>query len=140
VRSAGLEGWRPLAAGEAAQSAAGACVPGPHTLCLAGDRFAVEVDWRNQHAGGTTGRGGAVPSLASDRTGFFWFFNPANLEQVVKVLDGTAINGHFWFFFGSLSDVEYDIRVTDTVTGASVTYHNAPGNLCGGSDVEAFDG
>lgn len=116
-----------------------ACLPGPETLCLLGNRFAVEVSWTNQHAGGATGEGGALPSAESDRTGFFWFFNPANVELTVKILDGSATNGHFWVFFGSLSDVEFDLRVTDTTNGATVTYHNDPGNLCGGSDTEAFE-
>ncbi len=43
-----------------------------------------------------------------------------------------------WFFYGALSDVEYDLRVTDTETGAVRTYHNAPGNLCGHGDTSAF--
>ncbi|HEX4959208.1 MAG TPA: hypothetical protein VF173_00115, partial [Thermoanaerobaculia bacterium] len=30
------------------------------------------------------------------------------------------------------------ITATDTVTGVSKTYHNPPGNVCGGADVDAL--
>ena len=46
---------------------------------------------------------------------------------------------HVWVLWGALSDVEYTIEVTDTVTGASKDYHNAPGSFCGGADTTAFD-
>jgi hypothetical protein len=110
-------------------------VPGPETLCLLGGRLRVEVDWHDQHNGGS-GTGKAVPG--TDKSGFFWFFNPDNLELVVKALDGTTVNGHLWVFYGALSDVEYTITVTDTTTGAAVPYHNPPGEICGGADTEAF--
>ena len=113
----------------------GACTPGEHTLCLLGGRFEVEVDWHDQHNGGS-GQGQAVPG--TDKTGFFWFFNSSNVELVVKMLDATGVNGHFWAFWGALSDVEYTITVTDTVTATPVTYHNPPGEICGDADTEAF--
>jgi hypothetical protein len=71
-------------------------------------------------------------------TGGFWFFNQANVELVIKTLDGRARNGHFWVFAGALSDVEYDITVTDTVTGLVKTYHNAPHQLASRADTKAF--
>ena len=109
------------------------CAAGPDTLCLLGGRFQLEVDW---DAGATEGAGTAVPY--GDASGFFWFFDASNIELVVKALDARPLNGKFWFFYGALSDVKYDIRVTDTVTGAVKTYHNAQGNLCGRGDTAAF--
>lgn len=103
-------------------------------LSLRDGRFRVQVDWRDPR--GVTGRGTAVP--ATDDSGFFWFFRPGNLELVVKVLDGRPVNGHFWVYYGALSDVEYTIRVTDSVTGTTRRYRNPQGELCGGSDIEAF--
>ena len=111
------------------------CVPGPQALCLLGNRFRVEVDWRN-HRNGQSGVGTAA--TYGDQTGFFWFFDAANIELVVKVLDGRIPNGHFWFFYGALSDVEYTITVTDTVTGAQRLYQNQGGNICGQGDASAF--
>ena len=108
------------------------CAPG--TLCLADARFQVEVTWR---VAASTGAGTVIP-IGSDTTGLFWFFDPSNVELVVKVLDGRSINGSFWVFYGALTDVEYDIRVTDTQSGAVRTYHNASGNICGQADTSAF--
>ncbi len=73
--------------------------------------------------------------MAAFESGLFWFFEPENVELVVKVLDGRAINGSY---DGGLSDVEYTITVTDTVTGSWTTYRNEAGNICGQIDTEAF--
>jgi outer membrane protein assembly factor BamB/formylglycine-generating enzyme required for sulfatase activity len=111
------------------------CVSGPETLCLQANRFKVEVDWRNQR-NNQTGEGQAISS--TQQTGYFWFFNQSNIELVVKILDGSGSNGYFWVFYGALSDVEYWIKVTDTATGATKTYHNSPGDICGDADTRAF--
>lgn len=120
--------------------ATGTCEPGPQTLCLLDNRFQVEVSWMNPRPPMNNGVGtvAPVPSVDSDDTGFYWFFSPDNIELVVKVIDGQALNGNFWFFYGALTDVEYTIRVTDTVGGTSKTYRNEPFNLCGEADVNAF--
>ena len=108
---------------------------GPQALSLRDGRFAVEVSWQNQRSG-ATGLGTPVPG--TDQSGYFWFFQPDNLELVVKLLDGSSNNGHFWFFFGALSDVEYEIEVTDLTTCETKTYRNPPGEICGQSDLFAF--
>jgi hypothetical protein len=117
------------AASRAAAPAAG------EPLLLAGERFRVEVDWRNQRTG-VIGTGLARP--VTDNTGFFSFFDSANVELVVKVLDGRPVNGRFWVFYGALTDVEYTILVTDTASGGEVSYHNPPGEICGEADTAAF--
>jgi ELWxxDGT repeat protein len=117
-----------------AADAAGSCQAGATRLCLQQDRFAVTIAWRD-FAGGH-GVGTTVP-LTSD-TGAFWFFAPANVELAVKVLDGRAVNGKFWVFYGALSDIEYTLTVTDTATGAVKTYHNPPGHLASVADTSAF--
>jgi len=115
--------------------AQGSCFPTATHLCLNGARFQAEVTWSVPGLG--TGAGQAVP-LTSD-TGSFWFFDNSNLELVVKVLDGRAVNGHFWVYYGGLSDVEYRITVTDTATGVQEIYVNPAGRLASASDVSAFD-
>jgi len=107
----------------------------PTVLTLGAGRFEVRVAWSSSSLG-TTGEGQAI-SLTAD-TGAFWFFQPTNVELVVKILDGRGINGHFWIFYGALSNVEYTITVTDTVTGAVREYHNPEGNLASGADTTAF--
>ena len=114
-------------------AATGACANTANALCLA-DRFRVEVRWKN--GTGATGNAGALPDSAS--TGLLWFFDPTNVEMVVKVLDGRPINGKFWVFFGALSDVESWVKVTDTQTGQVREYHNLPGKLSNLADTAAF--
>lgn len=67
-----------------------------------------------------------VVALTCD-TGYLWFFNPANVEAVIKVLDACALNQRFWVFAGGLTDVNTVIRVTDTKTGTSKMYTNPLG-------------
>ncbi len=110
-----------------------ACQPSELALCLGG-RFRVEATWRDFQ--GNAGRGHAVP-LTGD-TGFFWFFDPANVEVILKVLDGRGLNGHHWIFYGALSTVEYTLMVTDVQTGASRRYINPPGRLGSVGDTIAF--
>jgi len=117
-------------------AAPGVCDGGPTALCLNGDRFRVEVVWRD--FGDQTGAGQAVP--LTDDTGAFWFFDGANLELAVKVLDGRQVNGHFWVFYAAMSNVEFAVTVTDTLTGGSVTYTNPMGNFASVGDTEALPG
>ena len=113
-----------------------ACAASSATLCLGdGQRFSVQVSWKNPYTG-ETGTGRSQP-LTGD-TGAFWFFDPANLEVMIKVLDGRLVNGNFWVFYGSLSNVEYTVTVTDTMTGAKKSYHNAPLQFASQADVDAF--
>src|SRR6185436_2562752 len=110
--------------------------PPPCTgLCLNGGRFHAEVAWRVPRTGA---EGTGIPIPLSADTGAFWFFQPSNYELAVKVLDGRGVNGHFWVFYGSLTDVEFDLTVTDTVTGLERTYHNPAGTMASRADTEAF--
>ena len=115
-------------------SAAATCAPTATTLCLNGGRFRAEVSWRD--FAGNKGVGQAV-ALTAD-TGYFWFFNAANVELVVKVLDGRALNKNFWVFYGALSTVEYQLKVTDTVSGRSTYYTNPANNLASIADTSAL--
>ena len=117
----------------------GDCETAEDRLCLLDDRFSVEVGFVDPNAGtGLQEPARVIPSLTMGKTGFFWFFNSSNIELAVKMLDGRALNGHFWLLYGGLSDVEYEITVTDMVTGEVSTYRNEPGSICGQIDVEAF--
>lgn len=121
------------AAGVAGRLFTPSCPTGAGAACLGG-RFLAEISWRAP--GGTTGAGRPLP-LASD-TGAFWFFDRNNPELLVKVLDGRSVNGHFWVFFGALTNVEYDLTVTDTETGARKTWRNPAGTLASRADIRAF--
>jgi len=119
------------------KAAAVPCQPSAERLCLSGNRFAVEVAWKDFQ--GHTGKGTAVPlSGGGGTTGTFWFFNAANVELVVKALDGRPVNGHFWLFYGALSNVEYTLTVTDTQTNKVRTYTNPSGRFASVGDTSAF--
>ncbi len=100
------------------------CVEGPNTLCLLGDRFRVRSEWLTSSGASDSGR---AVELTPD-TGYFWFFNPDNVEVVAKVRNA-CINpfNRFWFFAGGLTNVEVNITVTDTQTGTVKVYRNPLG-------------
>ena len=91
-------------------------------LCLNQNRFEVEVDWTTATSSGT----GQPVAITAD-TGYFWFFDKANIELVVKVLDACGINNSYWVFAGGLTDQGATVRVTDTTTGTVKTYTNKRG-------------
>ena len=97
-----------------------------------GDRFRVSVEWRD--FSGAQGRG--TPVRAARRSGdasesepsaVFSFFSEDNWELLVKVLDGCALNDHYWVFASASTDVEYTLTVEDTVSDTKATYRNALG-------------
>jgi hypothetical protein len=120
----------------AVTAAASACAAGQTALCLSASRFRVELSWNDGR--GHTGAGQAVP-LSAD-TGYFWFTSANNVEVIVKVLDARTFNNHFWVFYGALSNLEYTLTITDTVTGAVKTYHNPQGKFGSVGDTSAIPG
>jgi hypothetical protein len=104
--------------------------------------FNVTLLATDQHHGNVTGAGVALPQ--TDTFGYFSLptitQNPSNPEVFVKILDGLSINGNYWVFYGHLTDLIYDMTVTDNVTGASHTYHKDAGNEPGGFDTTTFPG
>jgi CSLREA domain-containing protein len=111
---------RPAACDIGAFELSSDCLTGGPTLCLNNERFKVTVSWRT--AQGTTGQGRAV-QLTPD-TGYFWFFDPANVELTIKVLNGCGFNNRYWVFLSGLTNVQVTVTVTDTATGQVKTYTN----------------
>jgi hypothetical protein len=115
------------------------CAPGH--LCLIDGRFKVALFARDPRSG-NNGAGQPVPE--NDLFGYFSIpvltGNPNNLEVFVKILDARTVNGSFWIFFGSLTDFEYTLIVTDQTTGQTEVYTKAPFESKGGFDVGAFTG
>jgi lysyl endopeptidase len=123
----GVAGGRSAAIGKR-----GSCQPGGGTLCLLNRRFALTVSWMNQFDG-SSGHGSA--GALSDQSGLFIFTDPSVIELVMKAVE---FSDRVAFFYSALSNLEYDITVTDTVGGTTKTYHNPAGNYCGGLDNNAF--
>lgn len=102
------------------------CHESETALCLVQDRFEVSVFWRDFR-----GQSGAARvERLTDETAYFWFFEPGNVELLVKTLNACSptLGHHFWLFAAGLTDVEFDLQVKDTLTGAERTYHNPQGH------------
>jgi len=104
-------------------------------LPLAGG-FSATTTWTDPR-GGTGGSGHPVPVTRD--TGAFWFFDPANLELVVKTLDARTVNGRFWVFASGLTDVEVELEVRHVASGLTRIYRNRPFTPPQIQDVQAFD-
>jgi photosystem II stability/assembly factor-like uncharacterized protein len=115
-------------------------LPDAGTLVLnAGHPFSVTLNAADPRTGRT---GSGVATAVNDLWGYFSIpaitGNPDNPEVFVKMLDGTAINGRYWFFYGGLTDLEYTLTVREDATGLTRTYTKPAGSECGGSDTAAF--
>jgi hypothetical protein len=96
------------------------CSPDGSTLCLASGRFKVTATFD----AGASGAGQAHAVTLTDDTGYLWFFDPTNVEAVVKVLDGCDLDGYHWVFAGGLTNVNVVMTVIDTQSGARKRYVN----------------
>jgi hypothetical protein len=118
------------------QGEGGPCMANETTLCLHNGRFKVQVYWTTQF--GTSGPGHVVPVGTSD-SGLFWFFNGSNWEMLLKVLDGCAVNDHYWVFFAATTNVGFTLTVTDTEAPAQKVYVNELGHRADAvTDTAAF--
>jgi hypothetical protein len=96
------------------------CAASESSLCLGGGRFEARV--RYKLASGQQGEAKAV--RMTDRAGYYWFFNPENVELTVKMLDACGAYGKHWVFASGMTNVEIDLTVRDTRNGQVRTYHN----------------
>ncbi len=99
------------------------CVADASTLCLSNGRFQVTAQW--QKPDGNSGSGNAI-SLTAD-SGYFWFFDPSNIELITKVLNACGINSDYWVFGAGLTNVKVTVDVLDTSNGVSEQYVNPLG-------------
>lgn len=123
-----------------AQVTVPAAAQNPTILPLGGTRFRVTLEALDQRTGKI---GGGVSIPQNDLFGYFSIpaltGNAANPEVFVKMLDGNGVNGKFWVFYGGLTDMQYEIRVSDLYTGATRSYLKPAGSSCGGFDTSAFN-
>ena len=124
-------------AAAATNATPGPCVAGPTTLCLNNNRFRAEIDWRTADQ---PGEGQAVPLPSAPDSGLFYFFNAANIEMLIKVLNAcVAPFNRFWVFYAATTNVEFTLTVTDTQTGRVNVYVNPLNQVAAPvQDVNAF--
>lgn len=101
----------------------GTCGTTPDRLCLNNDRFQVTSTFQTYASVSGVGMAQAM----TPDTGYFWFFSPANVEVVIKVINGCSYNSNYWIYAGGLTDVYVRLEVTDTQTGVSQVYTNPLG-------------
>ncbi|MGE0639352.1 MAG: Calx-beta domain-containing protein [Thermoanaerobaculia bacterium] len=116
------------------------CVADATTLCLAGgsgdpSRFRVRITWTDFSGG--SGPAFAVPSTAD--SGFFYFFDPSNLEMLVKMVRGcgSELNA-YWFFYAAATNLGLQTEVLDTTACVTKNYSNPLGNFASDGDIAAL--
>ena len=138
VLPAGFTAFSNAASASTLPAPAEPCEDGGQAACLAGERFKVELRWKD--FAGQRGDGTLAPAGSAD-SGVFYFFSPNNWEMLVKVLDGCAINGNTWVFAAGTTDVETTLIVTDSQTGKTAVYFNPLGTASPAvTDIAAFEG
>jgi hypothetical protein len=119
-------------------------VSDPQVLAFGSGRFLVKLLHGATVTASTVSGGHPSPSVQiSDQSGYFWFFGSASMELTVKLVDGRAVNGHFWLFAASMTTEPYVLEVTDTAGACSTPpctklYANAAGSNRNIIDLEAF--
>lgn len=87
-------------------------------LCLGDGRFTLRTKYRDP----LTGQGDAKPNRISRDTGYLTFFDDANVEVVVKILNACDAFGELWIYATGLTDVETSIQVRDNWAAKTVPY------------------
>ena len=107
----------------------GSCVPTANAACLLDGRFQVDVDWTT---GSGSGHGGVMTFAGaraeSNQSVFFYFFDNANFEMGVKMVDACSFNDSFWVFVSGLTNQAYTVHIRDVATGQTRSYSNPLGN------------
>lgn len=74
-------------------------------------------------------------------SGYFWFFEPDNVEVLVKMIDACSLTDRFWLFATGLTNVGTALRVEDLSASSSRTYLTLGGAAFPPIlDTAAFDG
>ncbi len=104
-------------------------------LSLLSGRFTLALSATDLRTGRTS-IGAAIPQ--NDRFGYFSlpsFTGDANFPEVfVKMVDATSFADDFWLFYTGLTDLDYMLTATDTVTGQTQIY-TSPAAYCGAADT-----
>ena len=112
--------------GRAETESMGTCVANTSTACLSGN-FQVRVN-------GPFGPAASVGATSNQSAVFGFFGNTSNWEVLVKVLNGCAINNHYWVFAAGATSQNYSISVVNLDNNQARLY----GRSCPLTDTAAF--
>ena len=107
---------------------------------MLGGRFFVQVRYINQFDGGKEGKllGRSMFSTPLSETAVFTFGDQNVVELLVRVSDARPFDDNIHIFLGGLSDVEFYVVVTDSLTGIIHEYHKPANQLVGVIDRSTF--
>jgi len=91
-----------------------ACQSSPTRVCLRENRFAVDAIYVDFQGGNGNLTGAPI---GGDKSAAFGVFEDDRAGVLVNVVDGTAINGQFWYVASMITNLEIRVIVTDTETG-----------------------
>jgi hypothetical protein len=109
-------------------------------LTLHNGQFVAVAEWSGGPSAGQTLK--AVEQ--GKESGYFWSFGSSNVEATLKILDGTAVNGHTWVFLAPMTSLGLEVTVYDRRSGCDVpacpheTFPLEPGQPDTIFDVNAF--
>jgi hypothetical protein len=104
------------------------CVPNDYSVCLLNGRFQVAL---NYHLPGAPSEGKwALMQKISDTSALAYFQEgPTTVQALIDVLDACVpeLGNHFWVFAGFLTNVGFDLTVTDSQGTQTKQYIHQPG-------------
>ena len=103
----------PVAGIVAARDAADTRDYGCQNFCLNNWRFSVSASFAGPCDDCITGAGDVPTYGLGDSGMLISFFEPDNPEVLLKVVDGCAVNGHWWVFGSAATDLEYGVTIQD---------------------------
>lgn len=115
----GLYILKPLPAASEPKS----CKPRPDRLCFQGNRFIVDIGWRNP-ATGATGKGTVLKR--GPNYGVFTL-DSGHADLIVRM---TKTGQEFRLLYGQLTNLQISVGVTDTKPRGTTRFSNGPNN-CG---------
>lgn len=84
------------------------------------EQICADVSWWEDGADDSEANLARVSPLRTENSALYYFFDPQNWEINLKVLDGCAINGHYWVLASSSTDVRF--RITMRWLGKKVIF------------------
>lgn len=114
--------------------------PQSEIVQMLGGRFFVQVNYKNQFDGGKEGKllGRSLFSTPLSETAVFTFGDANVVELLVRLSDARPFDDSIHVFLGGLSDVEFSVVVTDSLTGIIHEYRKPPNELVGVIDRQTF--
>lgn len=140
VRAIGDDGSVALSAiaAGATDGSTAPCGEARSALCLNNGRFEATVQWRGSAAEADRGAN-RVRLPEAPNAGLFSLAAGDDLPLLLNVVDGCAVNDHYWLNLATVADVEFTVKVRDTQTGRTWVYFNPAGTMPAPvRDVDAF--